>query len=172
MGIVGTTPTKGSTLLVGDAAGLVNPLQGEGIAQALGSGRAAAEAILTGGSPAATADRYRAYLAGAHLPYQGIAAAAQAALLPRPAAISAVGRFISLPGVGRSLAGGWGIFWNELLDGAGPGKGRSTARAATTMGRLITHGTATRRWLDEAFGATQYAGQEQLSSASDWQSER
>ena len=38
----------GDGLLVGDAAGLVNPLQGEGIAQAMGSGRAAAESILGG----------------------------------------------------------------------------------------------------------------------------
>ena len=42
MGIVGTRPAEGRVLLVGDAAGLVNPLQGEGIAQALASGQAAA----------------------------------------------------------------------------------------------------------------------------------
>ena len=34
MGIVGTTPARGRVLLVGDAAGLVNPMQGEGISQA------------------------------------------------------------------------------------------------------------------------------------------
>ncbi len=39
----GTAPAAGRVLLVGDAAGLVNPLQGEGIAQAMTSGRAAAE---------------------------------------------------------------------------------------------------------------------------------
>jgi len=152
MGIVGTTPAAGSVLLVGDAAGLVNPLQGEGIAQAMGSGRAAAEAILGGASPEATASRYRHYVAAAHLPYQGIAAAAQAALLPRPAAISAAGRILSLPGVGSALAGGWGVFWNELLDGAAPGRARTTARAASKVGGLITKRTTTRRWLDGAFG--------------------
>ena len=46
MGLVGTTPAAGQVLLVGDAAGLVNPLQGEGIAQAMCSGRSAAEAVL------------------------------------------------------------------------------------------------------------------------------
>ncbi len=46
MGMVGTNPARGRVLLVGDAAGLVNPLQGEGIAQAMGSGRSAAEAVL------------------------------------------------------------------------------------------------------------------------------
>ena len=49
MGMVGTTPAAGRVLLVGDAAGLVNPLQGEGISQAMQSGRWAAEAILRGG---------------------------------------------------------------------------------------------------------------------------
>ena len=47
MGMVGTTPARGNVLLVGDAAGLINPLQGEGISQAVASGRSAAEAILT-----------------------------------------------------------------------------------------------------------------------------
>lgn len=46
MGMVGTTPAAGRVLLVGDAAGLVNPLQGEGISQAMTSGRSAAGAIL------------------------------------------------------------------------------------------------------------------------------
>jgi geranylgeranyl reductase family protein len=152
MGIVGTTPAAGPVLLVGDAGGLVNPHQGEGIAQAMGSGRAAAEAILGGRSPAVTAERYRAYLAAAHLPYHGIAAAAQAALLPRPATISAAGRLLSLPGVGSTLAGGWGLFWNELLDGASPGSARATARAATAVGRVITTRTTTRRWLKSEVG--------------------
>ena len=57
MGMVGTTPASGRVLLVGDAAGLVNPLQGEGIAQAMTSGRSAAEAVL--GSPGHAAARYR-----------------------------------------------------------------------------------------------------------------
>ena len=54
MGMVGTSPAAGRVLLVGDAAGLVNPLQGEGIAQALCSGRRAAEAVL--GDPGRAAD--------------------------------------------------------------------------------------------------------------------
>ncbi|MDQ6617375.1 MAG: NAD(P)/FAD-dependent oxidoreductase, partial [Actinomycetota bacterium] len=152
MGIIGTTPAAGPVLLVGDAAGLVNPLQGEGIAQAMGSGRAAAEAILGGANPATTAMRYRAYLAEAHLPYHRIAAAGQATLLPRPAAISAAGRILSLPGIGSTLAGGWGVFWNELLDGAAPGQARTTARVATTLGRVTTARTTTRRWLDSVVG--------------------
>ena len=150
MGMVGTSPAAGPVLLVGDAAGLVNPLQGEGIAQAMASGRAAAEAILGAASPATAATRYRRHLSTTHLPYQGIAAAAQAALLPRPAAISAAGRILSLPGVGAALAGGWGVFWNELLDGAAPGRARRTAQAALAVGGVITKRTPTRRWLNGA----------------------
>ena len=84
MGMVGTTPAAGRVLLVGDAAGLVNPLQGEGIAQALGSGRRAAEAVL--GDPGRAAERYRAALAADHLPYHRITAAVQASLVDRPRA--------------------------------------------------------------------------------------
>src|SRR5436190_1130432 len=56
LGMIGTNPARGRVLLLGDAAGLVNPLQGEGIAPALASGRAAAEAILV--DPSRAAFRY------------------------------------------------------------------------------------------------------------------
>jgi len=62
MGIVGTVPARGRVFLVGDAAGLVNPIQGEGIAPAITSAAAAATAILAG--PGTAADRYCKYLAG------------------------------------------------------------------------------------------------------------
>jgi geranylgeranyl reductase family protein len=56
------TPGRGPVLLAGDAAGLVNPLTGEGIhhavATGLQAGRAAAEAIAAG-RPGAAATRYR-----------------------------------------------------------------------------------------------------------------
>jgi len=152
MGMVGTTPASGRVLLVGDAAGLVNPLQGEGIAQALSSGRAAAEAIL--GSPGRAAARYRDELARAHLPYQRITAAGHAALVGRPAAVSAVGRLLTAPTVGRVLAGGWGIFWNELLDGAPPGRARTVAAASTVVGRAVTAPTGVSRWFSRAFDGT------------------
>ena len=61
MGMVGTVAARGRTFLVGDAAGLVNPLQGEGIAPAMTSAAAAAEAILAG--PGSAAARYRQHLA-------------------------------------------------------------------------------------------------------------
>jgi len=144
MGMVGTTPATGRVLLVGDAAGLVNPFQGEGIAQGMTSGRSAAEAVL--GSPGHAAARYRDDLARAHLPYQRIAAAGHAALVGRPRAIAAVGRLLTAPALGSWLAGGWGIFWNELLDGAAPGAARRVATASTWFGRAVTARTDASRW--------------------------
>ncbi len=149
MGMVGTTPARGRVLLVGDAAGLVNPLQGEGIAQAMGSGRAAAEAVLAG--PDRAADRYRRALAEAHLPYQRITAAVHRALVGRPRAVAAAGRVLTAPGLGAALSGGWGIFWNELLDGAPPGAGRTLAASCTRVGASATARTGVARWFDATF---------------------
>jgi menaquinone-9 beta-reductase len=150
MGMVGTLPAGNGALLVGDAAGLVNPLQGEGIAHAMTSGRAAAEAVLAG--PAQSARRYRNYLAEAHLPYQQLAATAHAALLGRPRMVSATGRLLTLPGLSSRLAEGWAVFWNELLDGAPPGRARSWALAATVLGRAGTSRSATARWFADTLG--------------------
>jgi geranylgeranyl reductase family protein len=149
MGMVGTTPATGRVLLVGDAAGLVNPLQGEGIAQAMTSGRSAAEAVL--GSPGHAATRYRDDLARAHLPYHRITAAGHAALVSRPRAIAAVGRLLTAPLLGGALAGGWGIFWNELLDGAPSGGARRVATASTWLGRAVTARTDVSRWFSATF---------------------
>ncbi len=146
MGMVGTTPGAGRVLLVGDAAGLVNPLQGEGIAQAMTSGRAAAEAIL--GAPRSAAADYRRTLLRSHLPYQRIAAAGHAALVGRPRAVSAVGRLVTAPGIGSALADGWGVFWNELLEGAAPGSPRNVAAATTWLGRAVTRPSRVSRWFD------------------------
>ena len=151
MGVVGTTPARGRVLLVGDAAGLVNPLQGEGIAQALGSGRSAAQAVL--GEPGRAAERYRTALAADHLPYHRITAAVQGWLVGRPRAIAAVSRVLMTAARSDAMAGGWSVFWNELLDGAPPNRHRSVAAAMTRLGRLMTARTATARWFDEAFGA-------------------
>ena len=46
MGGTGTPAAAGNVLLIGDAAGLINPLQGEGIGPAMVSARAAAEAVI------------------------------------------------------------------------------------------------------------------------------
>jgi len=150
MGMVGTRPAAGRVLLVGDAAGLVNPLQGEGIAPAMTSARAAAEAVLAG--PSGAAARYWAALGRDHLRFHRVAAAAHGALVGRPRAAAAAGRFLTLPVVGPALAGGWSLYWNELLDGAVPGPARATARSAASLGRLVTAPLAPARWLTRAYG--------------------
>ncbi len=54
------TLSIGRVLFVGDAAAATDPMTGEGIGQALLTGRRAAEAIIAGGTAAEVADRYRA----------------------------------------------------------------------------------------------------------------
>ena len=150
MGIVGTTPAAGRVLLVGDAAGLVNPLQGEGITQAMCSGRSAAESLL--GAPGRAAERHRASLAAAHLPYHRITAAVQAALVGRPRAVAAMARLLTTVGRSDALSGGWAVFWNELLDGAPRSRHRSIATAVTRATGLMTAHTATAKWFNDTIG--------------------
>jgi flavin-dependent dehydrogenase len=133
-------------LLVGDAAGLINPLQGEGIAQGMRSGQLAAETLLA--EPGRAAARYTAALVSEHLPYQRITAALQEALVSRPWAVAALARFLTAAASGDALAGGWAVFWNELLDGAPPGRHRSVATALTRLGETLTSRTAVARWFE------------------------
>ncbi len=149
MGMVGTVPAAGRVLLVGDAAGLVNPLQGEGISQAMCSGRSAAEALLS--EPGRAAERYRARLALDHLPYHRIAAAVQGWLVGQPSAVAAVARLLVAAGRSDAIAGAWSVFWNELLNGAPPGRHRSVAAWFTRLGEMLTARTSTARWFDATF---------------------
>jgi geranylgeranyl reductase family protein len=150
MGMVGTTPAAGRVLLVGDAAGLINPLQGEGIAQGMRSGQLAAQAILSG--PARAAQGYRAAVVAEHVPYQRITAAAQAALVGRPRAVAVFARLLVAVGGVDAVAGGWAVFWNELLEGAPSGRHRSVARAITRLGGALTSRTRAARWFAAASG--------------------
>jgi geranylgeranyl reductase family protein len=145
MGLVGTTPASDRVFLLGDAAGLVNPLQGEGIAQAMDSGRAAAEAILGGVDRAP--GRYRAHLAHTHAPYLSTTASVHRSLLRRPRAVAALTRGLTSPVVGRSLAGGWSIMWNNLLDGARPSVATGMAATAAGLGHALTAASADRQWI-------------------------
>jgi flavin-dependent dehydrogenase len=146
--MVGTIPARGNVLLVGDAAGLVNPLQGEGISQAMDSGRAAATAVIE--RPSEAASRYVAHLRRTHFPYQGATAEVHATLVSSPRLVSLVGRLLTTPPVARTLGGGWGVYWNDLLDGAAPGGARRVARLANGVARALTVAGANRRWLRTA----------------------
>jgi 2-polyprenyl-6-methoxyphenol hydroxylase-like FAD-dependent oxidoreductase len=159
MGMVGTTPARGRTLLVGDAAGLVNSLQGEGIAQAMGSGRAAAEAVLAAG-PEGAAALYRQALLRLYAPYATRTAPVTSGLLTRPRLVAGTGRMLTAPGLGRLVSGGWAVYWNDLLDGASPGWPRATARLAHTIAGLVTGASRDRRFiLDSLAGDTVDGGQ-------------
>ena len=121
MGGTGTPPAARNVLLAGDAAGLINPLQGEGIGPGMVSGWLAAECLLAAGSGArdpaaayteAVGDTFGRYLPGA--------SALQAALLRRPRLASGAVRLLTAPGVSRLVAGTWSLYWNGLVDGATP----------------------------------------------------
>ncbi len=149
MGVVGTAQTAGPVLLAGDAAGLVNPLQGEGISQAMCSGRSAADAVLV--DPGRAAARYRAALAVDHLPYHRVTATVQGWFVGRPRAVAAVGRLLPIIGHSDTVSGGWSVFWNELLNGAPPNRHRSMAAALTRIGDMVTARTSTARWFHDTF---------------------
>jgi len=118
MGGTGTPPAAGNVLLAGDAAGLINPLQGEGIAPAMLSARLAAEAVLA--HPADPGPAYTEALAGVFGSYLPGAAALQAMLLRRPAVASAGIRLLTAPVVRQLVAGTWSLYWNGLVEGAQP----------------------------------------------------
>jgi flavin-dependent dehydrogenase len=147
MGLVGTMPASNHVFLVGDAAGLVNPLQGEGIAQAMDSGRAAAVAVLGGMEQAP--DRYRAHLARTQAPYLSTTAPIQRRLLRSPKLVAALTRGLTAPGIGRTIAGGWSIAWNNLLDGASPSIASGLAATAAGLGHILTARSADRNWITQ-----------------------
>lgn len=137
MGGTGTPPAAGNVLLVGDAAGLINPLQGEGIGPAMVSGRLAAEAVLVG--PGRAGLVYSESLDAAFGQYMAGAAALQRMLLRRPVLTSAAMRLFTAPGVRHALAGTWSIYWNALADGA---RRRPSAVAARMVQELAGRAAA------------------------------
>jgi geranylgeranyl reductase family protein len=127
MGGTGTPAAAGNVLLVGDAAGLINPLQGEGIAPAMISARLAAEAVLA--DPCRAGAAYTRDLAAAFGRYLPGASALQRTLLRRPRLASAGMRLVTAPVVRTLVAGTWSIYWNGLVDGARPRPAAWAARA-------------------------------------------
>jgi geranylgeranyl reductase family protein len=139
MGGTGTPPAAGNVLLVGDAAGLINPLQGEGIAPAMISARLAAEAVLAG--PCQAGPAYTRALAEAFGRYLPGASALQRGLLRRPRVASAGMRLVTAPGVRRLVASTWSIYWNGLADGAAPRPAAWAARGLETAASLLARGS-------------------------------
>jgi geranylgeranyl reductase family protein len=151
MGVLGTTPAGHGVLLVGDAAGLVNPLQGEGIAQAMASGHAAANAVLHAG-PRDAAGHYLAYLRDA-VRHHRTNAPVHAAMVKHPLAVSLTARVLSAPGIGAAIAGAWGLYWNDLAPDAAPSRHRRIA--STAIRTVVTAGRRgdSARWFTAQFGA-------------------
>ena len=135
MGGTGTPPAAGNILLVGDAAGLINPLQGEGIAPAMISARLAAEAVLA--DPCRAGAVYTQALAGAFGRYLPGASALQRALLRRPRLASASMRLVTAPVVRNLVASTWSIYWNGLVDGARPRPAAWAARGVETLAACL-----------------------------------
>jgi menaquinone-9 beta-reductase len=131
MGGTGAPPAAGNVLLVGDAAGLINPLQGEGIAPGMISARLAAEAVLA--DPCRAGAAYTQALAGAFGRYLPGASALQRTLLRRPRLASASMRLVTAPVMRNLVAGTWSIYWNGLVDGARPRPAAWAARGVEAL---------------------------------------
>ena len=148
MGMVGTVPARGTVLLAGDAAGLINPLQGEGIGQAIASGRAAATAILAGG-PAGATVRYRESLRTLTAHHR-INAPLQRGIVRHPRSVSVTGRLLTAPLVRAAVSGAWGLYWNDLVRGARPSPHRRVAAGATRLISALASHSATDAWFTQA----------------------
>jgi len=84
-------------------------------------------------------------LARTYAPYLATTATLHRALLRRPRTVAALTRTLTSPGVGRALAGGWSIAWNDLIDGAQPSAAARVAATASTLGHVLTARSADRR---------------------------
>lgn len=143
MGIVGTRAAEGKVLLVGDAAGLVNPLQGEGIAQALASGQAAADAVVARPGDAAAA--YRQWVEATYGEWTSVTTPIHAGLVGHPRVIAGVAMALTAPVLGSLIAPTWAIYWNNLIDGAASTRTVTAARAVHRVGRIVTSPSRRRR---------------------------
>jgi menaquinone-9 beta-reductase len=136
MGLVGTRPAGGRVLLVGDAAGLVNPLQGEGISQSLASGHHAANAVLTRPADAATA--YSEWVGTTYGEWMSVTTPVQSGLVGHPRLIAGLSAALTAPLVGSSIASTWAIYWNDLAEGAITTPAVTAAGLVHRVGRLVT----------------------------------
>ena len=144
MGMVGTVAARGRTFLVGDAAGLVNPLQGEGIAPAMTSAAAAAGAILAGPGSGRPLPQH---LAADRAIRRRRGAAPRRCHQRLPRRVALLGRALTLPGVGAAIASPWALTWNDLLDGASPGPAVLASHLVLGAGRAATARSRVRRRL-------------------------
>lgn len=148
MGMVGTVPARDRVFLVGDAAGLVNPLQGEGIAAAMMSASAAAQAIIA--DPATATRRYLEQLSAGPGRYAAATSPAHAAISATPRRVAFVGRALTAPGIGTVISAPWALLWNDLVDGAPEGINRTVVQATLAASRYLGRRSTIARDLDAA----------------------
>ncbi len=127
MGYHGIIPARENVLLIGDAAGLVNPLQGEGIYAAMDSGMRAASAISS--NPGNAAQIYRQELEKNHAVYLKSAAAIQRLALAHPKLAKNGANLLTSKWMPSTVGSAWGIYWNDLIEGAGHIKGIKLAKS-------------------------------------------
>lgn len=125
----------------------MNPLQGEGISEAMLSGCSAADALAAG-----TAERHRMTLAERHGRFHTVAAATQAWMLRRPRAIGLAAEVLTAPSIDRAIRRGWTIWWHDLLEGAKPAPSPTVARTLAASAALATARSPVRRDAVSAFG--------------------
>ncbi len=56
--------------------------------------------------------------------------------------MSIVGRVLTTAGVRDVLAGGWGLYWNDLVRGASPSRHRTVASTAQRVVTALINGEA------------------------------
>ena len=137
MGGTGTPAATGNVLLVGDAAGLINPLQGEGIAPAMISARLAAEAVLA--DPCRAGPTYATALNAAFGHYLPGASALQRALMRLPK--GGVRQHAAGHRPGRPPSGGQHLvdLLERLADGASPRPAAWLARGLESTATRPSH---------------------------------
>jgi flavin-dependent dehydrogenase len=148
MGLSGTRVAAGNVLLVGDAAALVNPYQGEGISQAMASGRAAATTILR--APTRAAQAYTSYIWDLFGRHEAPAAAIQTKTLRHLRIASVAGRMLTRWPLANVLAEPSAIYLGQLSDGANGGSLR-TAKMIETFTNTITSRSKMRRDIEASF---------------------
>jgi flavin-dependent dehydrogenase len=149
MGLAGTRVAAGNVLLAGDAAALVNPYQGEGISQAMTSGRAAATTILR--APARAAQAYTSIIWDLFGRHEAPAAAIQTKTLRHLRMASAAGHLLTRWPLANLLAESSAIYLGQLSDGAIPGRSLRTAKRIESVTKTITSRSKMRRDIEASF---------------------
>jgi flavin-dependent dehydrogenase len=149
MGLSGTRVAAGNVLLAGDAAALVNPYQGEGISQAMESGRAVAQAILK--VPAKAAQEYTSIIWDLFGRHEAPAATIQTTVLRHRRIASAAGRVVTRWPLSALLAESSAVYLGQLADGPVPGRWLGRARMIEALTDMMTARSTMRRDIEASF---------------------